>query len=258
MKKSLEVRKLNKAERQRLRIIVVLSDKGGVGKSVFARLLLQYFLDCNRPVIGCDCDRSNQSLLDYYQRMVEVILAFFSEDPKKAWKADFILEAVLEHLKDIIVDTPAQVFRSVTAYLHQGGLKAAQQQGVEYLLFIVIADRYSLEQFIDLVHEFGDDIPFLIALNKGCCDDFAFVEESDEFQSIIKSLKIPVITIPELPYREREIIDQYRLSFSEALQSTDLTIVGRQRVADFLSECFEQLDDLNQLKEGDNGLSTNA
>ena len=37
-------------------------EKGGVGKSVFARLLSQYFIDNNLPYIGIDADRSHATL----------------------------------------------------------------------------------------------------------------------------------------------------------------------------------------------------
>lgn len=234
---------------QLLNLILVLSDKGGVGKSVIARTLLEYCLTRQIPVIACDCDRSNQSLLDYYQAVVPVLRAFFSEDPKKAWNADPIIEAMLEHQTDMIVDTPAQVFRSLIIYLQKGGLKAAQRQGIALILVLVIADRYSLEQAIDLIEAFGNSVSFIVALNEGCCDDFSFMDEHEECQATLQRHDIPLITIPELTYREREIIDHFRLPFSEALSSPDLTIVGRQRVADFLDDCFDQLDELKLLND---------
>ncbi|MGB3494725.1 MAG: hypothetical protein WBA57_18500 [Elainellaceae cyanobacterium] len=227
------------------RVVVVLSDKGGVGKSQVGRTTMHYHIDRNIPVLGCDCDRSNQSLLDYYQDEVEVICTFFSEDPKKAWNADYILEAVAEYQKDIIVDTPAQVFRSFRDYLKKGGLKAATRQGVEFIFLLVVADRYSLEQCLDLIQEFGGAVSFILVLNEGCCDDFSFIDDHETCQAIVEKFSIPVIYFPELPYREREIIDQLRLPFSAALQSEHFTIVGRQRVQDFLTDCFEQFDRLN-------------
>ena len=34
-------------------------EKGGVGKSLTARLLAQYFIDRNMPIVGFDTDRSH-------------------------------------------------------------------------------------------------------------------------------------------------------------------------------------------------------
>src|SRR5690242_16170993 len=41
-------------------------EKGGVGKSVVARLLAQYFIDQARPFTGFDTDRSHTSFTRFY------------------------------------------------------------------------------------------------------------------------------------------------------------------------------------------------
>ena len=41
-------------------------EKGGVGKSVAARLLAQYFIDKGQPFTGFDTDRSHTSFTRFY------------------------------------------------------------------------------------------------------------------------------------------------------------------------------------------------
>jgi cellulose biosynthesis protein BcsQ len=41
-------------------------EKGGVGKSVTARVLAQYFIDKKRPFTGFDTDRSHTSFTRFY------------------------------------------------------------------------------------------------------------------------------------------------------------------------------------------------
>jgi cellulose biosynthesis protein BcsQ len=41
-------------------------EKGGVGKSVTARVLAQYFIDKGRPFTGFDTDRSHTSFTRFY------------------------------------------------------------------------------------------------------------------------------------------------------------------------------------------------
>ncbi|MBP9062093.1 MAG: mobilization protein, partial [Rhodoferax sp.] len=41
-------------------------EKGGVGKSVAARLLAQYFIDHEQPFTGFDTDRSHTSFTRFY------------------------------------------------------------------------------------------------------------------------------------------------------------------------------------------------
>ena len=42
-------------------------EKGGVGKSVTARVLAQYFIDHSRPFTGFDTDRSHSSFTRFYE-----------------------------------------------------------------------------------------------------------------------------------------------------------------------------------------------
>jgi hypothetical protein len=48
---------LEKVEKQATKIHLIDGEKGGVGKSLFARVLIQYFLDKNFPFFAVDTDR---------------------------------------------------------------------------------------------------------------------------------------------------------------------------------------------------------
>ena len=65
-------------------------EKGGVGKSVFARLLSQYFIDNAIPYYGLDADRSHPSLTRYYKAFTEPI------DLDHFESTDKIMELALE------------------------------------------------------------------------------------------------------------------------------------------------------------------
>src|SRR5258708_38483092 len=48
------------------KIHLIGGEKGGVGKSVVARVVAQYLIDKNIPFLGFDTDRSHGSLLRFY------------------------------------------------------------------------------------------------------------------------------------------------------------------------------------------------
>ncbi len=48
------------------RLHFIGGEKGGVGKSVVARILAQYFIDRQMPFLGFDTDKSHGSLLRFY------------------------------------------------------------------------------------------------------------------------------------------------------------------------------------------------
>lgn len=53
-------------EQSRKRLVIVTGDKGGVGKSTFARGLVQTYLDKGQSFLGFDADSSNSQLLRFY------------------------------------------------------------------------------------------------------------------------------------------------------------------------------------------------
>lgn len=49
-------------------------EKGGVGKSVVARLLAQYFIDKGQPFTGYDTDRSHASFTRFYAESASPVI----------------------------------------------------------------------------------------------------------------------------------------------------------------------------------------
>lgn len=90
-------------------------DRGGVGKTLFCKVLISYYVRSRRACIVYDADRAN---LDVYRsqggksgELVEIYRCGFSEDPERAEISDEILYAVLdkERNKDVIVNLPAGI-----------------------------------------------------------------------------------------------------------------------------------------------------
>ena len=55
-------------------IHLIGGEKGGVGKSLVARLLAQYMIDNNIPFLGFDSDRSHGALLRFYAGYASPVL----------------------------------------------------------------------------------------------------------------------------------------------------------------------------------------
>ena len=227
-----------------LYIFMVDGVKGGVGKSTYARVLAQWIIDNNRRIVGVDCDRYNQSFADFYSDTIPVEYAYFTEDQKQAWQADHILEVTCKSQTHCIADLPAQTYNSQVTYFKNGGLRAAKRRQIQFIKFFLCAGYYSAEQFVTSVSAFGQEIPHVLVLNEGLCDDFSFLDDYEEFQALIETQKIPVIRLPEISYRECEVIKTFQLTYAQAVESEQLTLTGQQRVADFLFDTYEQLDQL--------------
>lgn len=225
-------------------IFLVDGEKGGIGKSTFARVIAQWLLDQDLPVIGIDCDRSNESFEDYCKNILPIHKAFFTEDKKQAWQADHLLETPLKYKAHIAADLPAQTQKAQLEYFLKGGIRAAKRCKIQFIKFFLCADFYSTEQFIESLTSFGSDIPHILVLNDGLCDDFSFLDDHQQLNALLEENHVPVLRMPEIPYREKEIINTFRLSYAEALESEHMTITGQQRLTDYMMDCYEQLDQL--------------
>jgi hypothetical protein len=99
------------------RLHFIGGEKGGVGKSVVARLLAQYFIDRQIPFVGFDTDKSHGSLLRFYADFTAPIVIDRYEG------LDRIVDAAAEQPeRRIIVDLAAQTHRFLAQWMEDSGL----------------------------------------------------------------------------------------------------------------------------------------
>ena len=72
------------------KVHLIGGEKGGVGKSVVARLLAQHFIDNKLPFVGFDTDRSHGSLLRFYSGYASPVLVDRYET------LDLVMESAIE------------------------------------------------------------------------------------------------------------------------------------------------------------------
>ncbi|MEZ4291987.1 MAG: hypothetical protein R3E53_16195 [Myxococcota bacterium] len=116
------------------RVHWVGGEKGGVGKSVVARLLAQYWIDRAIPWTGFDTDRSHGALLRYYSDYATPIEVDRVED------LDRIIEALDERNEEVVVDLAAQTETGLDAWFGFGrGPRAARSARSRVL--VLVRDR---------------------------------------------------------------------------------------------------------------------
>ena len=99
------------------KIHLIGGEKGGVGKSMVARLMAQYFIDHAMPFVGYDTDRSHGALLRYYAGYASPVLA----DRYEA------LDAIMESAADepgrrVLVDLAAQTHAPLVKWMDESGV----------------------------------------------------------------------------------------------------------------------------------------
>src|SRR6201992_4195248 len=98
-------------------IHLIGGEKGGVGKSVVARLLAQYFIDQQIPFLGFDSDRSHGALMRFYAGYASPILI------DRYDSLDAIVEAATENPdRRGRVDWAAQTQEPLTLWMDESQL----------------------------------------------------------------------------------------------------------------------------------------
>src|SRR5688572_5785623 len=102
-------------------------EKGGVGKSLVARVLAQYFIDKEMPFLGFDTDQSHGALMRFYAGYASPVLANSYES------LDAIMEAaVSDPERRVLVDLAAQTHGPLVKWMDESGvLEIAGETGLE-------------------------------------------------------------------------------------------------------------------------------
>ncbi len=92
-------------------------EKGGVGKSVVARVLAQYFIDKQLPFVGFDTDRSHTSFTRFYADYASPVLVDSFEGLDQlvsVFEEDTELQAMPKVIVDLAAQTAAPLARWIS------------------------------------------------------------------------------------------------------------------------------------------------
>jgi hypothetical protein len=225
------------------RLHFIGGEKGGVGKSVVARVLAQYFIDRHIPFLGFDTDRSHGALLRFYGDYASPAAVDEFEG------LDRIIEAALDQPdRRVIVDLAAQTHRFLVRWMDESGLlDASGELGVSLTYWHVMdAGRDSADLLQTLLGQFAGRVPLVVVLNEVRGSDFTIVATSGALARA-KEMGAQVITLRRLHDVTMQKIDAHNTSFWAAStrrdkDGTSLGLLERQRVKSWLLRAYEEID----------------
>ncbi|MEC5398995.1 mobilization protein [Uliginosibacterium sp. H1] len=222
-------------------IHLVGGEKGGVGKSVVARLLAQYMIDHEIPFIGFDTDRSHGSLLRYYSDYASPTVIDSYES------LDTIIEAATEHPEHrILVDLAAQTHHPLAKWMEESGvLELAAELGIPVIYWNVMdSGKDSVDLLNRLLDQFGTRIHYVIVQNQLRDDDFSILEESGA-KARAEAVSARSFTLKRLHPPIMTKIDRNSHSFwaarHKAADPGGLGLLERQRLKVWLAHAYEEL-----------------
>ncbi len=222
---------------------LVGGEKGGVGKSVVARVLTQWCIDRGHPFAAADADVSHGTLSRAYAEFSQRIdLTNFSS-------ADEIMDRALAAERRVIVDLPAQSARSLEAWLAAGDvLRFAQDSGIRLTLWHVSDGGFDSVKDLDRVLErFGSALSYVVVRNFGRARDFRQLDESPARRRL-DELGGCILDLPELDPATMFAVDECGASLWSAAHRGEgegiLRPMERQRVRRWLEQTYVALDGL--------------
>jgi hypothetical protein len=218
-------------------------EKGGVGKSVVARLLAQYFIDRELPFLGFDSDRSHGALLRFYEGYASPVVVDRYES------LDAVIEAaVAEPTRRVLVDLAAQTHEPLARWIDESGLlELAAESGVTLRYWHVMdAGRDSVDLLSRLLDRWGDRLAYVLVLNELRGDDFSILQRSGVLDRAT-ALGAQVVPLRKLHDSAMRKIDATSASFWAATRTDDaavgeLGLMDRQRVRVWLKGAYQALE----------------
>ena len=232
---------------------MVLQGKGGVGKSLVASILAQYFRDRARIVRCVDTDPVNQTFAQYRELDVQR-LDLLSDGAINQRAFDQLLERLLTEDGVFVVDNGASTFIPMWNYVLENDVVGVlRDSGRKLYVHCVITGGQALTDtltgFAKLAATTSDQ-NVVLWVN----EYFGRVEREgkslselpvyqDHADKVFGSVAIPKRNRDTFG-RDIEDLLQRKMTFQQALGASDFPIMVRQRLKMVQRELYEQLDSL--------------
>ena len=224
------------------RVHFVGGEKGGVGKSLTARVLAQYYIDGLRPFAGFDLDHSHATFSRFYQRYTSPVKV---DDFSSLDRIVEFAEQKPDH--DLILDLAAQTARQLDKWIEDSDvLEIFTELGYQSYFWHVMDDGADSLQLLGktLQRYRYPQLNFVVVLNQGRGEEFSFFRESDIYRELCQR-KPKIFQLKKLETRLTQKIDFNNSSFWAAANNREImSLVERKRVAVWLQNSYKQIDNL--------------
>ncbi|BCL40164.1 hypothetical protein [Nostoc sp. MS1] len=248
------------------RLVMVTGDKGGVGKSTFARGLAQTYIDNAVKFVGLDADNSNPHLIRFYGKHADIAPLDISNSDKLDEFLDNLKQIVYPKSKGdgkirqeqslILLETPSQFLPTLETLIKEMGFLGVVNDKCKMQVTIVVVISTIIDCINQLseLHSFcGNNVDYVIVKNLfyGEAEQFTFYDNSKEVKEMSKQVKAKGhkfinINMPKLAKKSYDYLDVNNLTFRQALEQDEYpSVYGR--VLSWLKNLKEQIKPIKTL-----------
>jgi len=225
------------------RLHFIGGEKGGVGKSLVARLLAQHMIDRGLPFTAFDTDRSHASLLRYYADFASMV------EVDEVEGLDRIVEAAsCSEAQRVVVDLAAQTTPALSRWIEDSDLlELAPEIGLSMVWWHVMdAGRDSVDLLRQFLDRFGGRMELVLVLNEIRGERFQLLEDSG-LRKRAEEAGAVFVPLRKLNDDSMRRIDAQGASFWAAMNPADanhaaLGMLERRRVRSWMERISKEFE----------------
>lgn len=219
------------------KLILSTGEKGGVGKSFFARTYMaSYFLENGTYPTCFDTDQANPTFSRFYGEMISHL------DLNNIETFDVIIDKFEDGEQVVLVDGAARSLESLITWMNSVSITdILEDLGIEVDIYFVITDGMdSLNLLYQYTEVFNmDRFNWNVVLNKINGSEFEAYYKSNTRKRIMDELQGKEITLPLLSRDLSSYLDESGIPFESFLDDSSARMIKKQRVKSFLRQFNE-------------------
>ena len=232
---------------------IILQGKGGVGKSLVASFLSQYFLEHGKTLICLDLDPVNSSLSGYGALPVSRIDNLMQDGRIKESEFDSMMDIILKSDEDmVVVDTGASSFVPLTSYLIESeAFDLLSEHGIKTTVHTVVTGGPAMAETLAGFDALGQQLPASAGLIVWLNTWFGPIQLGDDGFELLKVYKrneeridgiVTIKSRSELYQANLDELLNNKMTFSGALAGTTFTVIASRRLENIRKDLWEQLE----------------
>ncbi|MFL9458174.1 chromosome partitioning protein ParA [Tolypothrix bouteillei VB521301_2] len=224
------------------RLVIITGDKGGVGKSTFARGLLQLYINKDLVCLAYEADQRNPQLERHYVDKYRPLIRYI--DIFRKGQADQLLIDIDKEKQFplFLLDLPAQSGGFFEKFVNElTFFEMLKDTNCRVTMVSVISRVLDSINVLEKLHELCQDkVDYVVVKNLFHGDVEKFERYNDsKIRKLMLSEGLVEIMMPDLFYQPYDFIDRYRLTFNDALTHDETNIAIRARVKSWIAD-FEE------------------
>ena len=238
-------------------IHLVLEGKGGVGKSLVAALLAQYLAQdkaAGEALLCADTDPVNDTFARYGAFGAQRIKILNADKNIDARAFDGLIESVLAHEGNCVIDNGASTFIPLSAYLRENSVvELLQASSKKVYLHTVLTGGQAMDDTLAGLNALltTQAAPVVVWENEFfgevARDGRRFAESKlyDKHKASVAGIVTLHRRSQDTFGKDMELLVSHKLTFDEAMASPVFSLMPRQRLKIIQKSVFEQLDALS-------------